>query len=90
MMYNNFGGGFMANMGGRNGVFQQKFTAYPPSFLDTERPQVEEGDKIIMPSSCLETLARLRITYPMLFEVKNETLGGGPTAACLSSSRQRE
>jgi hypothetical protein len=31
--------------------------------------QVEDGDKIIMPASCLDMLARLRISYPMLFEV---------------------
>jgi len=74
VMFGAFPGGFMGGSG-RNGVFQQKFTAYPPSFLETERPQVEAGDKIIMPSSCLDALARLRITYPMLFEVTNETLG---------------
>jgi ubiquitin fusion degradation protein 1 len=69
-------GGFgMGGRGGAGGQFVQNFAAYPPSFLETERPQVEEGDKIIMPSSCLDTLARLRITYPMLFEVTNQNTG---------------
>lgn len=76
-----FGGGFgMAPQGGGGGgVFSQKFQVYPPSFMENDRPQVEEGDKIIMPTSCLEALARLRISYPMLFEVTNEMAGGRRT-----------
>ena len=33
------------------------------------RPQ--EGDKILLPTSAFEQLARLQIEYPMLFELKN-------------------
>ena len=67
------GGGFGMAMpgGGGAGQFVQKFKVYPPSFMEIDRPQVEEGDKIIMPTSCLEMLARLRISYPMLFFKKN-------------------
>lgn len=82
-----FGGGMFGGGGqfglaagaGSTGQFVQKFQAYPPSFMETDRKQVEEGDKIIMPTSCLEMLARLRISYPMLFEVKNEMAGGRRT-----------
>lgn len=75
------GGGFGMAMprGGGAGQFVQKFKVYPPSFMESDRPQVEEGDKIIMPTSCLEMLARLRISYPMLFEVTNELAGGRRT-----------
>eukprot|EP01050_Picozoa_sp_SAG11_P003554 SAG11_NODE_204_length_12459_cov_6.526133_3_plen_113_part_00 len=65
--------------GGAPGEFNQKFNVYPPLMMEREKPQVEEGDKIIMPSSCLDTLARLRISYPMLFEVTNEAAGGRKT-----------
>ena len=36
------------------------------------RDDIDKGNKIILPSSALETLARLNISYPMLFELKNE------------------
>ena len=80
-MFGGGGGGFgmMAPGVGAGGQFVQKFKVYPPSFMQTDRPQVEEGDKIIMPTSCLEMLARLRISYPMLFEVTNELAGGRRT-----------
>ncbi|KAM0903585.1 hypothetical protein ACQ4PT_018547 [Festuca glaucescens] len=35
------------------------------------QPQLESGDKIIMPPSALDRLASLHIEYPMLFEVRN-------------------
>ncbi|THG09899.1 hypothetical protein TEA_008718 [Camellia sinensis var. sinensis] len=34
-------------------------------------PQIENGDKIIMPPSALDRLASLHIDYPMLFELHN-------------------
>ncbi|GJY40394.1 ubiquitin fusion degradation protein 1 homolog isoform X1 [Tanacetum coccineum] len=36
-------------------------------------PQIENGDKIIMPPSALDRLASLHIDYPMLFELRNES-----------------
>ncbi|OWM83911.1 hypothetical protein CDL15_Pgr004342 [Punica granatum] len=36
------------------------------------RPQIESGDKIIMPPSALDRLASLHIDYPMLFELRNK------------------
>ena len=51
--------------------FNLKFNAYPSSFMETENKERLEGDKIIMPASCLDILARLNISYPMLFELTN-------------------
>ena len=36
-----------------------------------ERPDVNQGGKIIMPPSALESLSRLNISYPMLFKIEN-------------------
>ncbi|WVZ19169.1 hypothetical protein V8G54_006491 [Vigna mungo] len=36
------------------------------------KPQIEIGDKIIMPPSALDRLASLHIDYPMLFELRND------------------
>lgn len=59
-----------------NSEFNLKFNAYPLSFMETENIQrIEEGDKIIMPASCLDILARLNISYPMLFELTNISNG---------------
>ena len=59
-----------------NSKFNFKFNAYPLSFMETENKQrIDEGDKIIMPASCLDILARLNISYPMLFELTNTANG---------------
>ncbi|WCJ31125.1 ubiquitin fusion degradation 1 [Euphorbia peplus] len=50
--------------------FEQTYRCYPASFID--KPQIENGDKIIMPPSALDRLASLHIDYPMLFELRNE------------------
>ncbi|KAL2925126.1 Ubiquitin recognition factor in ER-associated degradation protein 1 [Bienertia sinuspersici] len=52
------------------GSFEQSYRCYPGSFID--KPQIESGDKIIMPPSALDRLASLHIDYPMLFEVQND------------------
>ncbi|KAK8925715.1 hypothetical protein KSP39_PZI018204 [Platanthera zijinensis] len=49
--------------------FEQTYRCYPASFID--KPQLEAGDKIIMPPSALDRLASLHIEYPMLFELCN-------------------
>ncbi|XP_019083447.1 PREDICTED: ubiquitin fusion degradation protein 1 homolog [Camelina sativa] len=50
-------------------TFEQSYCCYPASFID--KPQIESGDKIIMPPSALDRLASLHIDYPMLFELRN-------------------
>ena len=91
------GGGFGMAMpgGGGAGQFVQKFKVYPPSFMESDRPQVEEGDKIIMPTSCLEMLARLRISYDRgsvgklisTRQLLTPCVGGGPGS--VDSPRRR-
>lgn len=49
--------------------FDQNYRCYPMSFID--KPQLENGDKVIMPPSALDRLASLQIDYPMLFELHN-------------------
>ena len=39
------------------------------------RTGLDEGDKILLPPSALDTLARMNVEYPMLFEVTNEVIG---------------
>lgn len=50
-------------------TFEQIYRCYPVSFI--EKPDLEKGDKIIMPPSALDRLASLHIEYPMLFQLKN-------------------
>eukprot|EP00742_Colponemidia_sp_Colp-10_P001220 GILJ01001313.1.p1 GENE.GILJ01001313.1~~GILJ01001313.1.p1 ORF type:complete len:272 (+),score=25.92 GILJ01001313.1:49-864(+) len=51
------------------GPFTATYRVYPVSFID--KGDLEKGNKIILPSSALEQLARLHITYPMLFQIAN-------------------
>ncbi|OUS47704.1 ubiquitin fusion degradation protein UFD1-domain-containing protein [Ostreococcus tauri] len=54
--------------------FTASYRVYPVSFID--RPQVELGDKAIMPPSALERLTRMQIDeFPMTFEVENAKRG---------------
>ncbi|EES04645.1 ubiquitin fusion degradation protein 1 homolog [Sorghum bicolor] len=60
---------YFEGYGFRGSTFEQTYRCYPASFID--KPQLEAGDKIIMPPSALDRLASLHIEYPMLFEVHN-------------------
>ena len=53
-------------------VFQREYRCYPVSFLDRE--ELEKGNKILLPDSALGTLARMNVTWPMLFSLSNEAL----------------
>lgn len=61
---------FGADVGGS---FASNYRCYPVSFI--EKPQLEHGDKVILPPSALDRLASLRIEYPMLFRVTNNQNG---------------
>jgi len=61
------GGGFFG--GGVPGRFDHQYQAFPVSFIGKE--DLENGNKIILPQSALDHLARLNISYPMLFEISN-------------------
>ncbi|CAM9437065.1 unnamed protein product [Chrysoparadoxa australica] len=70
-----FGGGY-GDAGGGGGYpqrFEEQYHCYPVSFQDKEH--LEGGDKILLPSSALDTLARLHVEYPMLFEISNAKEG---------------
>lgn len=56
------------------GRFDNQYQCFPVSFAGKE--ELENGNKIILPSSALEHLARLNISYPMLFEIRNPARGG--------------
>ncbi|KAJ6896757.1 ubiquitin fusion degradation protein 1 [Populus alba x Populus x berolinensis] len=62
--------GFFDGYGYHGTSFEQTYRCYPASFI--EKPQIESGDKIIMPPSALDRLASLHIDYPMLFELQND------------------
>lgn len=58
-----FGGGLP---GGR---FEATYRVHSVAVMN--RPELEGGGKIILPPSALDTLTRLHIEYPMLFEITN-------------------
>ncbi|WOL13076.1 hypothetical protein Cni_G21845 [Canna indica] len=61
---------FFEGYGYHGNSFEQSYRCYPASFID--KPQLEAGDKIIMPPSALDRLASLHIDYPMLFHLSND------------------
>lgn len=52
--------------------YDQQYQCYPVSFIG--RDELEKGNKIILPPSALDHLARLNISYPMLFELVNPAM----------------
>ncbi|GJQ09493.1 hypothetical protein GpartN1_g3718.t1 [Galdieria partita] len=52
-----------------SGAFQRNLRAYPVSFID--KPQLENGDKIILPPSALDALTQMQVSYPMLFQLES-------------------
>lgn len=61
------GGNRRSNTGrGNDNIFQESYIAYPFAFGRTD---LENGNKIILPPSSLDTLTRLSISYPMMFKV---------------------
>lgn len=80
--YSMFGfGGFGGGQGGGGGFdhgffpdqnpgrFDHQYQAFPVCFIGKD--ELEKGNKIVLPSSALDHLARLNISYPMLFEASN-------------------
>lgn len=53
-------------------VFEQTYSCYPVSFAGRE--ELERGNKILLPQSALSTLARMNVTWPMLFSLTNDAL----------------
>jgi ubiquitin fusion degradation protein 1 len=63
-------GGFQAPR--RNMVFESQYCC---SSTAVAGKTMDEGDKIYLPPSALDKLARMNVEYPMLFEVTNHTIG---------------
>uniref|UniRef100_A0A1A9WE07 Ubiquitin fusion degradation protein 1 homolog n=1 Tax=Glossina brevipalpis TaxID=37001 RepID=A0A1A9WE07_9MUSC len=57
-------------------TFKASYKCFSVSMLPgNERQDVENGGKIIMPPSALDTLTRLNVEYPMLFKLINNKKG---------------
>lgn len=64
------GGGGSPPQGDR---FNRSYACYPVSFVGKE--ELEKGNKILLPQSALSALARMNVSWPMLFKLTNTTLG---------------
>jgi ubiquitin fusion degradation protein 1 len=71
-----FGGGRQFGIGGGTGrnrrVFENQYQAFSMAMID--KAHLDFGDKILLPPSALNTLSRMEVEYPMLFELSNDTL----------------
>lgn len=66
--------GFMG--GGRAGLpdkFEEQYHCYSAAMAD--KTHLEQGDKILLPPSAFDVLARLQVDYPMLFQLQNPNKG---------------
>jgi len=70
------GGGRGGVGGGGVAVFEDTFRAYSVAFSSREdSSKLQNGDKVILPSSALEVLTTLSVQYPMMFRVENPVTG---------------
>mmetsp|Transcript_15630 Transcript_15630/g.19061 ORF Transcript_15630/g.19061 Transcript_15630/m.19061 type:complete len:427 (+) Transcript_15630:109-1389(+) len=53
--------------------FEEQYHCYSVAYAD--KSHLEGGDKILLPPSALESLARLRVDYPMLFRLQSSDKG---------------
>jgi len=61
--------GFRANV--PQGPWSRKLHAYPPVFSQKDETQnIETGDKVLLPASCLQELSSRHIQYPMMFRIR--------------------
>jgi len=76
MGHNNtgFGGGLGRGTGHpQRGVFQEQYHCYSVAYAD--KAHLEKGDKILLPPSAFDSLARLQVDYPMLFRLESSDKG---------------
>ena len=71
-MFGMGGGGRAGMMMGGNRRFETQYMCFSAAMAG--RSGIDEGDKILLPPSALEVLARMNVEYPMLFELKNDAL----------------
>jgi hypothetical protein len=60
-------------MGGMR-AFETQYQCFSSAMIGRSN-NIEEGDKILLPPSALDTLARMNVEYPMLFEIRNDAIG---------------
>lgn len=65
------GGGFGAGGYGASRRFEEQYHCYSVAYAD--KSHLEKGDKILLPPSAFDTLARLQVDYPMLFRLTSST-----------------
>mmetsp|Transcript_28250 Transcript_28250/g.60198 ORF Transcript_28250/g.60198 Transcript_28250/m.60198 type:complete len:418 (+) Transcript_28250:106-1359(+) len=66
--------GFMG--GGRGALpdkFEEQYHCYSAAMAD--KAHLEQGDKILLPPSAFDVLARLQVDYPMLFQLQSPDKG---------------
>jgi len=70
-----FGGGGFGHGHGQNrgGIFQEQYHCYSVAYAD--KAHLEKGDKILLPPSAFDSLARLQVDYPMLFRLESSDKG---------------
>jgi len=67
-----FGGGAYGAAGfASNRKFEEQYHCYSVAYAD--KSHLEKGDKILLPPSAFDTLARLQVDYPMLFRLSSST-----------------
>jgi len=54
--------------------FEEQYHCYSVAYAD--KPHLEKGDKILLPPSAFDTLARLQVDYPMLFRLTARSSSG--------------
>lgn len=70
MMMNGWGFTGRAGMPMR---FEEQYHCYSVAYAD--KAHLEGGDKILLPPSAFDTLARLNVDYPMLFQLQSPSRG---------------
>ena len=66
-----FGGGGGGGRGGARRSFENCYQCFSMAVIN--KSHLDDGDKILLPPSALDTLSRMNVTYPMLFEIKNDS-----------------
>ena len=68
-------GGMGGFGGGQRGPtrFDEQYRVYPVIMMD--KGHMEDGDKILLPSSALEAITRMEVDWPIMLKVANEGKG---------------
>jgi ubiquitin fusion degradation protein 1 len=69
-MWGFMGGGLRAGLPDK---FEEQYHCYSAAMAD--KTHLEQGDKILLPPSAFDVLARLQVDYPMLFQLQNPNRG---------------